>query len=417
MDVDEEEFLETGAGFCQSAYWAARCYAPEVAPHVGFMCLRACAPKNAEKKIEDKDRINFEDVEMFKTRWIYTRLLESKSELDTLPAIQSMIGQVESEVGARCVYRVHSDQGQEFLAKNITNWLTSSRITHTTTEGYDPKANGGAEEAVGALKRTARSLLSGASLSTLWWGRAVVTASIYHRRLAKGIKMPTLNFGSRCMMRTRGKEEKDDFAPIAVPALCLGPSETIPGAYVMFKETDRKIETTGNVQIKGKRANLNENLFDVLTGPADELSKFESPHVDLEPLLPKRWTCPACRGHHRAHNRIRGLCSLAENPADWIDEFAADGAETARDQDIALGAVAAGRSEGPDQEEAEADLQASGYIPVDPRMNNGRHGNSPSKRNWTHIATRRSIGRRRPKRRWTSRRGGSGRFPADCSWG
>ena len=104
---------------------------------------------------------------------------------------------------------------------------------------------------MGALKRTARSLLSSGGLSTLWWGRAVETAATYHLRVAMGVPIPKFPFGARCMMRTRGKKSQDDFLPKAVPAICMGPSTTVPGAFVMLREAEgdiRNLETTGNIE-------------------------------------------------------------------------------------------------------------------------------------------------------------------------
>ena len=150
-----------------------------------------------------------------------------------------------------------------------------------------------------------------------------MTAAIYHRRLAKGLSLPRLPFGARCMMNER-KIPKDDFLPRSAPAVCLGPSELVPGAYIMLREGTDKLEVTGNIQLEGKRNNLNDTLFDLLIGPPDELLKFESPQMEVEPVLPRRWSCPACRGQHRNHTRVFGKCALSETSLDWVDEFTPD---------------------------------------------------------------------------------------------
>ena len=109
--------------------------------------------------------------------------------------------------------------------------------------------------------------------------------------------------------------------PRAVPAICLGPSEVVTGSYIMLKEGTEQLEATGNVQLRGVTENLNQKLFELLVGPPDELNKFEPPPPELEPLFPRRWTCPACRGQHRAHTKMLGSCALADRPEDWVDEF------------------------------------------------------------------------------------------------
>ena len=123
------------------------------------------------------------------------------------------------------------------------------------------------------------------------------------------------------MMRVR-QPSTDSFAPISVPAICLGPSEVVPGAYVMLKEGHMDMEVTGNIQVVGKSKNLREDLFQMLVGPPDELKKFEEKkEPELDPLLPKRWTCPACRGQHRPHNRLPGSCKLQPMPDNWVVDF------------------------------------------------------------------------------------------------
>ena len=97
------------------------------------------------------------------------------------------------------------------------------------------------------------------------------TAAILHRRAAMGLETPRVPFGARCMMRLR-RDPKDDFLPRAVPAICLGPSSTVPGAYVMLRETadsNYKMEVTGNVQIEGKRTGVTKTLFELLVGPPE----------------------------------------------------------------------------------------------------------------------------------------------------
>ena len=68
------------------------------------------------------------------------------------------------------VHRLHSDKGSELLPKKLDEYCLDKGIRRTTTQGYDPSANGAAEQAVGFIKRKSRQLLAGTRLSSTWWG-------------------------------------------------------------------------------------------------------------------------------------------------------------------------------------------------------------------------------------------------------
>ena len=70
------------------------------------------------------------------------------------------------------VHRMHSDKGQELLPASLDAYCLQHGIRRTTTQGYDPSANGAAEQAIGHIKRKTRHLLAGSRLSITWWGVA-----------------------------------------------------------------------------------------------------------------------------------------------------------------------------------------------------------------------------------------------------
>ena len=88
--------------------------------------------------------------ESWKKPILYAAIMEKKS--DTPSKLQRLLAQIRSEHGtmpSKLVYRVHSDCGLEFLNEALDEYLRFHGILHTTTQGYDPSANGAAENVVG----------------------------------------------------------------------------------------------------------------------------------------------------------------------------------------------------------------------------------------------------------------------------
>ena len=113
---------------------------------------------------------------------IYEALLAKKS--DAASKIQELLALVKSQFGhlpEAMIYRLHSDLGTEFMNENLGEYLRFHGIAHSTTQGYDPSANGSAETAVGLLKRRGRYLLTGNRFPTRWWGVCVLGAAYLFR--------------------------------------------------------------------------------------------------------------------------------------------------------------------------------------------------------------------------------------------
>ena len=115
----------------------------------------------------------------------------------------------------------------------------------TTTAGYDPSANGVAEQAVGHIKRKARQLLIGARLPSSWWGTAVLAAGDYSRCGGEFKKFPTIPYGTRVMV-VEDPPTQDAFMPRSMPATVFGPSATVPGGYLIYQRG--KLRDVVNVQ-------------------------------------------------------------------------------------------------------------------------------------------------------------------------
>ena len=177
---------------------------------------------------------------------LYAEVLSHKA--DAAAGVQRLLARARDDHGHlpdHVVFRCHSDRGQEFLNKSLERYCEEHAIRRTTTQGYDPSANGAGENAVGYLKRKARQLLTGSRLPSSWWGPAVLAAAHYSRCAAGLEKWPRLGFGTRAMVVV-DPEPRDSFAPRSLPATIFGPSERVSGAYVVYQQG--KLKDAVNVQ-------------------------------------------------------------------------------------------------------------------------------------------------------------------------
>ena len=71
------------------------------------------------------------------------------------------------------VHTMHTDRGREFTSTRARLWMRSRSVTHSTTGGEDPMANGRVEKAVGEIKKRLRRMLHGASMGSEWWPMAL----------------------------------------------------------------------------------------------------------------------------------------------------------------------------------------------------------------------------------------------------
>ena len=177
---------------------------------------------------------------------IYASLLATKSEASA--AVMTVLARIRDDHGhlpGEVVFRLHSDKGSEFLTDQLEQYCQRHGIRRTTTQGYDPSANGGGENAVGFLKRKARQLLTGSRLPTCWWGTAVMAAAHISRCAAGLYAWPSIPYGTRCMV-VRDPPPRNAFLPRSMPATVLGTSERVPGGLVVFQ--DGRLREVVNVQ-------------------------------------------------------------------------------------------------------------------------------------------------------------------------
>ena len=165
---------------------------------------------------------------------IYATLLRTKSEAAS--AVKHLLAQVNNDHAnfpTEIVFRLHSDQGSEFMNDDLDSYCAEKGIHKTWTSGYDLDANS-AESIVGTLKRRSRYLLSGCRLPTNWWGLATLAAAQLCMAYAGLEEYPRIPFGTRVML-VRDPAPRNAFLPRAESATCFGPSSSVSGGFWVYQ--------------------------------------------------------------------------------------------------------------------------------------------------------------------------------------
>lgn len=82
---------------------------------------------------------------------------------------------VEKQTGKR-IKILRSDNGREYITKELENYLKKTGIKHQYTIRYTPEQNGVAERENRSIVERAKSMLFGAELPKVYWAEAVATA-------------------------------------------------------------------------------------------------------------------------------------------------------------------------------------------------------------------------------------------------
>ena len=155
---------------------------------------------------------------------VYAEVIHAKS--DAAAAVKRLLARVKDDhasMPSEIVFRLHSDTGQEFLSVELEEYCAFHGIRRTTTQGYDPSANGQGENVIGFLKRKGRQLLIGARYPSCWWGTCVLAAAFYSRCAAGLEQWPEIPYGTRAMV-VQDPPPRNAFAPRSLPATVFGPS-------------------------------------------------------------------------------------------------------------------------------------------------------------------------------------------------
>ncbi|VVT54825.1 uncharacterized protein SAPINGB_P004281 [Magnusiomyces paraingens] len=119
------------------------------------------------------------------SRYSYVELLVRKS--DASLAIRNFIARCESyfsgdSAGDRVAY-FHSDNGGEYISKDLEQFFVTKGIKHTYTVPHTPQQNGVAERLNRTLFEKAKSMLLYAHAPEYLWGEAVKSANYIRNRL------------------------------------------------------------------------------------------------------------------------------------------------------------------------------------------------------------------------------------------
>ena len=142
----------------------------------------------------------------------FVRVLAVKEAGGIVAALQSTLAELNSLFGTMPpISRFHSDEGGEFMNKEVAAFLLSKGIHKTSTDGHDPKGNGLAERFVGIIKQRACAYLSHSGVGLRFWYWAAMQAAYVYRSTILGAQLPTSGvptFGHRVLVRRLGVRSK-----------------------------------------------------------------------------------------------------------------------------------------------------------------------------------------------------------------
>ncbi|KAE8955150.1 hypothetical protein PR002_g31866 [Phytophthora rubi] len=218
---------------------------------------------------------------------------------------------------------LRSDNGTEFVNKDVTRICTLNGIMHQRTVPYSPQQNGVAERMNRTIMEKARSMLHYKSVSTEWWAEAVSTAVYLINRSTNtqntsvtpyelGFKVkPTLEhlrvFGSHGYAHI-DKAQRTKLEPKSFRCMFLGYAENVKG-YRVFDLDASKVKVTRYVKLderevdgiyetlparNGKVIHVSEDAHDAVTpAPVERQPAVEEPMEGVENDAPDRNDPPA----------------------------------------------------------------------------------------------------------------------------
>jgi len=107
------------------------------------------------------------------TRYRTVEFLSCKSEVQK--TIKNYVRQVERQTG-RKLRTIRSDNGGEYIAKVVKNFVENEGINHQWSSAYVPQQNSRAEREMRTIIERARSMLKACDLPNVLWAEAVATA-------------------------------------------------------------------------------------------------------------------------------------------------------------------------------------------------------------------------------------------------
>lgn len=114
------------------------------------------------------------------THYTVTYLMYAKSEV--LKCFQDFVAKSENLFNHK-VTNLYCDNGREYLSNEFKDYCVCKGITYHLTVPYTPQQNGVSERMNRTLTEMARTLVTSAKLSKIFWGEAILTSTYLTNRL------------------------------------------------------------------------------------------------------------------------------------------------------------------------------------------------------------------------------------------
>lgn len=114
------------------------------------------------------------------SRFAVVRLIKSKDEVAGV--VQEYIAEMSTRFGRKPI-AIRTDNGKEYVSRELENFLRKEGIQHQLTVPYTPQQNGVAERKNRSLTESAKCMLLDAGLNNRFWGEAILTAAYLQNRL------------------------------------------------------------------------------------------------------------------------------------------------------------------------------------------------------------------------------------------
>lgn len=155
-----------------------------------------------EKKLEEEEQVDPE-IEVLRVGVP----IPGKTKEAVMAGVVELYLQLRSD--GFPIHTIHTDQGREFVNRDLRSWMASRGIRHSTNSGEDPRGNGRAERAVQEVKSRVRRLLHAASMEVTWWPIALRFAMETERMRRRDDSMKSVPcFGDRVVIRKRNWRTK-----------------------------------------------------------------------------------------------------------------------------------------------------------------------------------------------------------------
>ncbi|GMG18092.1 unnamed protein product [Phytophthora fragariaefolia] len=218
------------------------------------------------------------------SRYVVAYFLKKKSEVAS--KLKEFMRFYEKQWGERLMC-LRSDNGTEYVIKDVTRICTLNGIMHQRTVPYSPQQNGVAERMNRTIMEKARSMLHYKGVPTEWWAEAVSTAVYLINRSTNtlhttvtpyelGFKVkPTLEhlrvFGSHGYAHI-DKAKRTKLEPKSFRCMFLGYAENVKG-YRVFDLDASKVKVVRSVKLDEREVDSIYETQPVRNGTVVHLSK------------------------------------------------------------------------------------------------------------------------------------------------